>query len=170
MVFAVRQTSAGALHPLVLTRSRLTGWKAWEFEGDSLQRLGWKYVGQTVDRKVLFAVLDSEAESPSWDLEIIRSDDYGRSWVPTGRIRKPYFYAVLSNVSMHTGGDGTITVLLDEDYGTGDPAGYYHYSTNDGGRSWSDPTYSPRHNNELLELHRRCRHHSLYSSADLKAL
>lgn len=170
LFFAVHEPSVVEARPLLLRRSRPAGWRAWTVEGGRLQNKGWRYVGRSVDGSELFAVLDCEVAGPSSELQIILSNDNGTTWALGGSVRKPYRFAILSDVSMRAGASGSLTVWLDEDYGTGHPPGYYSYSTDDGGQSWSEPTYSPRFEDEITELRIGLGQNTIRSRDDLKKL
>jgi hypothetical protein len=84
----------------------------------------------------ILGVVDNAVESPGWELAVVATTD-GERWVDRGRVRKVYYFATVSGVTMR-GGEVDVRVELDDDYGAGVTPGIYHYRSRDGGRSWSE--------------------------------
>lgn len=92
------------------------------------------------DQDVIFALLDSEVESPGWEIGLLSSRDGGQSWQRIGTLRKSYYLAVIEGFEMK-GELGAISLFLEDDYGSPNKAGWYHYRTTDRGQSWLGPEF-----------------------------
>ena len=147
LVFATHRPFVHEAHPVLLF-----GGRVWQFDGDPFQQMGWVYVGVSRDRAEIFAVLDGVIEAPMPELVVLRSQDGGTTWSRGGAVAKPHYFAQLHEVVLRRGGVGSVTVLLDEDYGSSHEPGYYRYNTTDGGASWSEPERQSHHADEIDEV------------------
>jgi hypothetical protein len=149
LVFCTVQTHDSQHHPGILIHDR-SGWHCLEMASEVYDRSVWVYAGATQDRKLIWAVSDSDVEGPGWDLELTFSSDAGRTWRHVGSVQKPSYLALLDSLQMETRERGWLSVYLDDEYYPGArrgqrlAKGYYVYYTHDGWRHWSSPRYSRR--------------------------
>lgn len=95
-------------------------------------------------------VLDSVVESPAWELLIVGRRG-GAPFELRGRLRKVYYFAVVTSVELHDR-RLTVTLRLDDDYGADVDPGIYHYWSDDGGATFSGPAYEPMPSTEARWL------------------
>ena len=146
LLFADRNSGPGGCDAVIFVRDddRWSMHHLVDDEGAPLNlSLAWHYVGST--DTTLWAVLDGNVESMSWELDILHSADRGQTW-KWNRLRKIYYMASFDDLRMTDDGRGRLTISLDQDWGNGLEPGIYIYRTTDFGATWSEPEYEP---NEL---------------------
>jgi hypothetical protein len=113
---------------------------ALSFEGGDFAQLGWVHVAESGGRIV--GVLDCQVEAPGWELELVASEDGGRSWHHTGTIKKPYYMSNFEGLSLTASGEGELVVHLEDDYGAGMKTGFYRYPLKNFGPTTAGPAHS----------------------------
>ncbi|MDI3288098.1 hypothetical protein [Polyangium sp. 15x6] len=107
-------------------------------DGPDDEQMGWEAVARAgeASREVI-GVLDSQIESPGWDLVIVASTDSGRTWARRATLRKVYYMATVESLIARSPDHFDLVLRLDDDYGAGVAPGRYVASTEDRGSSWS---------------------------------
>lgn len=118
-----------------------------DFEGlEGFAQTRWIVVETSHDRRRIWLIADSGVEAPSWVLQIVTSEDGGRSWRVRGHVRKPYYMASVDELRMDAQGRGALVLRWDDDPAapiSGAAPGRYTYRTSDFGATWSSPQFAP---------------------------
>ncbi len=142
-----RKNLRGKSTPIIATRSAGDRWRAMEVSDARAADTTWAYVGAGPQRGHAWGVLDgaprrpgaSGGGAPSY-LILTHSADSGATW-RTVPLLKPSPSAQYESICM---GPYHGRVTLHQP--AGEPAaraGFYHYQTDDHGRTWSPPTFEP---------------------------
>ena len=124
--------------PIILRRNGNT----WTFvELPSLNHTSWVYAGASLDRGELWAILDSTPDSAGAGLYLFRSTDHGQTWIAFSGVRPPTLTAEFVEFTMTVRGQGRISVHQDDDLES-TPRGLYAYTSSDGGKTWTGPTFT----------------------------
>ncbi len=100
----------------------------------------WVYAGACGPRHELWGILDSPGENAAPQLTLIRSADEGLTWQFFSAVHKPTDDAEFIAFSMAENGAGKLTMHLSDDADKFSH-GYYDYRTNNGGKTWTGPTF-----------------------------
>jgi hypothetical protein len=138
VIFAVVQNAdATASSPLIL--KKIGGvWKIVKLAEADYQE--WVDAGAISGGKELWGILDVSGENRAAQLTLVRSVDEGMSWQYYAAVKKPVNDAEYAGFAMAADGKGRLSVHLDDDT-DGIAHGYYHYTTTDGGKHWTGPTF-----------------------------
>ncbi|MGA9768190.1 MAG: hypothetical protein WBV94_04065 [Blastocatellia bacterium] len=119
-------------------------WALFDLGSSGLEQSDWVHVAATRDRKYAWGITQINVEGAGPTLEIVFSEDGGKSWAHVASIDKPVFLAAFSSFRMTSSGNGRLTVHLEDSSDPKIEDGYYTYSTSDWGKSWTKkPVYSP---------------------------
>jgi hypothetical protein len=134
-----RSGTAQETDPRVFVASRDAGWRLVQL-GDELHNTVWVFAGRAMSgNNDVWGI----TEGGSGVLQIISSNNDGRSWKVHGSLQKIAKAAVLDQFSMSDDGRGTLILRLDADASPNAPRlGYYVYLTKNGGKAWSEAIYS----------------------------
>lgn len=112
--------------------------------GGDLSQSGWTFVGSLPKRSQFWAVGEIDVAGPGPTLEIFSTRD-GATWSHRS-VRKVTRFASFVSFHMNARGVGSLVTELTEDSaGTERPArraGFYTYTTANGGRTWSRARFS----------------------------
>jgi hypothetical protein len=100
----------------------------------------WAYVGAGPTKSEMWGIVDANLDDVTEDLLLVHSGDGGRSFA-IQRLHKPHPAAEFDSFSMSREGLGRVSVYLARADSGPRGAGYYHYRTKDGGRTWSAAQY-----------------------------
>jgi hypothetical protein len=123
----IAQDKNGSLQGLILNDPTLVG-------------CGWEWVGGGPGAGEVWGILDSQDDSGPDNLALVHSTDGGANW-ELAMLRKPVYYATFADFAMAGDGHGRISLYVEGDYKGSVKAGYYHYRTLDGGKTWSAPQW-----------------------------
>jgi hypothetical protein len=115
-------------------------WQAIILNDPALLGCGWEWVGGGPGASEIWGVLDSLSDPTPDNLALVHSSDGGANWELV-RLRKPVYYATFTAFAMAGDGHGRISLHVEGDYKGSAKAGYYHYRTTDGGKTWSAPQW-----------------------------
>lgn len=100
----------------------------------------WAYVAGGPTKTEMWGIVDANLDDVTDDLLLVHSGDGGRSFA-VQRLHKPHPAAQFDSFSMSREGAGRVSVYLARADAGPRGAGYYHYRTKDGGRTWSRAQY-----------------------------
>lgn len=152
-LFALRRQ--GRLPALVFTRSGTAeehdprvlvsgrdGWRPVQLS-ERLHNSTWILVGRALEGEDVWAVAEGDVGGRGPYLELVNSENGGRTWNHQVTFVKISRYAVLDAFGIHPDGRGSLILRLDEDPSPEAPRlGYYVYLTKNSGKTWSEPIYS----------------------------
>jgi hypothetical protein len=109
-------------------------------QSDAKANESWAYVGAGPTKNEIWGIVDANLDDVTADLLLVHSGDGGRSFA-VQRMHKPHPAAQFDSFSMSHEGVGRVSVYLARADAGPRGAGYYHYRTKDGGRTWSSAQY-----------------------------
>jgi hypothetical protein len=142
VIFAVIRNEQQNLASPVLLKRVGTIWRACEVPtaGANPGQREWVHAAASPARHELFAWLDDASASRAWQLTVWHSTDAGLTWQTLAAVKKPTNAAEFAGFVMAANGAGRLSMHLDDDTDNLGH-GYYHYSTADGGKNWTGPTF-----------------------------
>ncbi len=123
----IAQEKNGTMKGVILNDRRLLGCQ-------------WEWVGGGPGADEIWGVLDCESDPAPDDLALVHSTDGGANW-ELFRLPKPVYYATFADFAMAGDGHGRISMYVEGNYQGSVKAGYYHYRTVDGGKTWAPPQW-----------------------------
>jgi hypothetical protein len=109
-------------------------------QSDTKANESWAYVGAGPTKNEIWGIIDANLDDATADLLLVHSGDGGKSFA-VQRLHKPHPAAQFDSFSMSREGVGRVSVYLARADAGARGAGYYHYRTKDGGRTWSSAQY-----------------------------
>ncbi len=113
-----------------------------KIEDPRLKNASWAYIASGPAKDELWGVLDASTDDKQLDLVLVHSTDAGSTLALTS-IPKPHPAAVFDSFCMDKDGHGRVSMYVYRDQARLKHAGYYHYRTNDGGKTWSAADHEP---------------------------
>jgi hypothetical protein len=104
----------------------------------------WRLVVSGPGEGEIWAALDQDEADRAAEVALLHSTDAGKTW-QVGLLRKPCPDCAFADLAMSREGRGRITLALEVDC-KDDPklkSGYYHFRTQDGGKTWAGPVFEP---------------------------
>ncbi len=116
--------------------------RAVKLDDDRLVGAAWSYVGSGPGREEIWGVLDASLDDTQPGVVFAHSLDGGETWLLTS-IEKPDRRAKFDSICLGPDGKGRLTVYLSAPAKSrrARQAGYYHFRTIDGGKTWSAPEH-----------------------------
>jgi hypothetical protein len=115
---------------------------ALKIDDPRLVNAGWSYIAAGPTTPEFWGVLDASLEDHQPAVLIAHSTDSGTT-VQISSLPKPLPAAVFDSFCMDRHGHGRLSLYVYRDQAKLRQAGYYHYRTTDGGKSWSGPEHEP---------------------------
>ena len=129
----------------IIARKNGEQWSAIRIDDPRLKNASWAYVGAGPNRGEVWGVLDASLDDDQPDLVFAHSTDGGATFALSS-LQKPNASADFDSFCIGPDHKGRVTVYLSGDAGPGEKTfrpGFYHFRTNDGGKTWSSPQYEP---------------------------
>lgn len=117
-------------------------WQAVEIDDSRLNNAAWETVVAGPSKGEIWGILDQNLDDRQANVLLVHSTDGGETFQITA-IAKPSENADYDSFCMDEHGHGRMTVYLDAKNEKHAKAGFYHYRTTDGGRTWSKAEYEP---------------------------
>jgi hypothetical protein len=117
-------------------------WSAIEINDPRLKNAAWTSVVAGPSKGEIWGILDQNLDDRQKDVLLVHSTDAGETF-QIQSLAKPSENADYDSFCMDAGGHGRLTVYLDAANEKNAKAGFYHYRTTDGGRTWSSAQYEP---------------------------
>ena len=94
------------------------------------------------DGHTLFAVLEgSGPDDGTGPVYLLASSDGGTTFTVRSRVVPSAAAATFYDLAMDARGHGRMTLYSSDDTDDAHPRGYYHYTTQDGGKTWTGPRH-----------------------------
>ena len=127
----------------IIAKKNGDSWKALPIRDERLKDAAWSYVGGGPMRGELWGVLDASLDDDQPDLILVHSTDGATTFELTA-LHKPDAAADFDSFCIGPDMHGRVTLYLSPDPDAKSlKAGYYHFRTTDGGKTWSRPDYEP---------------------------
>jgi hypothetical protein len=105
-----------------------------------LVNANWSYIAAGPTNSEFWGVLDAATDDRQPQIVIAHSADSGQTLQLTS-LPKPLPVAVFDSFCMDRQGHGRLSLYVYRDQAKLRRAGYYHYRTSDGGKTWSGPEH-----------------------------
>jgi hypothetical protein len=115
---------------------------AMKVDDPRLVNANWSYVAAGPTTPEFWGVLDASLDDHQPDIVIAHSTDSGDT-VQVASLPKPLPAAVFDSFCMDRHGHGRLSLYVYRDQAKLRQAGYYHYRTTDGGKTWTGPEHEP---------------------------
>jgi hypothetical protein len=135
--------------PLVVAAGGSRGqgsWLALDFSDPRLPNAEWQFVATGPAKGEVWGVLDDTLTSRGAIVLLVHSTDSGATWT-ISPIAKPFESGEYDSFAMDSTGHGRLTIYLAPTNKHPRRAGFYHFRTTDGGKTWS----TPEHESDALE-------------------
>src|SRR5256885_1360883 len=128
----------------IIAKREGDNWRAIAIRDARLKNAAWSYVGGGPNRGEIWGVLDASLDDDQPDLLLAHSTDGGATFVLSA-LGKPDAAAEYDSFCIGPGGSGRVTLYRypDPEEKNASKPGFYHYRTNDGGKTWSKPEFEP---------------------------
>lgn len=125
----------------VILRGEKGRWDKLDFDFEPFSEgMQWWAVYESGDGSRIWAIAQWTREDPGDALEIVLSEDAGRTWRHVATVEKPWYLAELQSMSMDASGHGAIVMYIGADSaGSEQSMGYWRSYTQDWGKSWTKP-------------------------------
>jgi hypothetical protein len=107
-----------------------------------LNNAEWQFVASGPKSGEAWGVLDDTVTGRGKVVLLAHSTDAGQTW-SVSAIDKPFGAGEYDSFSMSADGRGRLTVFVPATKDDAKRAGFYHFRTTDGGRTWSRPEHEP---------------------------
>jgi hypothetical protein len=115
---------------------------AMKIDDPRLVNAEWSYIAAGPTAREFWGVLDASLDDHQPDIVIAHSTDAGTT-LQIVSLPKPLPVAAFDSFCMDRQGHGRISLYVYRDQAKLRRAGYYHYRTTDGGKSWTGPEHEP---------------------------
>jgi len=113
---------------------------ALKIDDPRLVNAGWSYIAAGPTTPEFWGVLDASTDDHQPTVLIAHSTDSGTT-LQIASLPKPLPAAVFDSFCMDRKGNGRLSLYVYRDQAKLRQAGYYHYRTADGGKTWSGPEH-----------------------------
>jgi hypothetical protein len=113
---------------------------ALKIDDPRLVNAGWSYIAAGPTNQEFWGVLDASLDDNQPNILIAHSTDSGET-LKIASLPKPLPVAEFDSFCMDRSGHGRLSLYVYRDKAKLRQAGYYHYRTTDGGKSWSGPEH-----------------------------
>ena len=107
-----------------------------------LKNAGWSYISAGPSREEFWGVLDASLDDQQGDLVLVHSTDSGKT-MSLVSLPKPRPTCQFDSFCMDKNGHGRVSVYVDRTKTRLSHAGYYHYRTEDDGKTWTAAQFEP---------------------------
>jgi hypothetical protein len=127
--------------PLIVAMQK-GAWVALSLEDPRLKDAEWQFVASGPADGEIWGVLDDSLDQRGKTVLLAHSLDTGATWSVTA-INKPFGAGDYDSFRMDHAGHGRLSVYLAVTDRHPERAGFYHFHTPDGGRTWTTPEHEP---------------------------
>jgi hypothetical protein len=111
-----------------------------KIEDQRLVNASWSYIAAGPTTQEFWGVLDASLDDHQFEIVMVHSTDSG-STLQISSLPKPLPVAVFDSFCMDREGHGRLSLYVYRDQAKLKRAGYYHYRTSDGGKTWTCPEH-----------------------------
>jgi len=115
---------------------------AMKIDDPRLVNAGWSYIAAGPTTPEFWGVLDAALDDHQPEIVIAHSTDSGNT-LQIASLPKPLPMAVFDSFCMDRQGHGRLSLYVYRDQAELRQAGYYHYRTIDGGKTWTGAEHEP---------------------------
>ena len=130
-----------ATQPLVVSGGK-GGWNALSLKDERLENAEWQLVASGPADDEIWGVLDDSLNHRGKVILLAHSRDAGTTWAIT-TVNKPFGAGDYDSFSMSAEGHGRLSVYVEPEKKHPGRAGFYHFRTRDGGKTWGKPEHEP---------------------------
>jgi hypothetical protein len=131
--------TATATQPLMVAASK-GAWLAIDFRDPRLPNAEWQFVASGPAEGEVWGVLDDTLTHKGKVILLAHSTDAAVTW-SVSAINKPFDSGEYDSFAMDSAGHGRLSIYLAPTSKRPGRAGFYHFRTTDGGKSWSSPEH-----------------------------
>jgi len=131
--------SASATSPLIVAASK-GAWMAIDLHDPRLPNAEWQFVASGPADGEVWGVLDDSLTHTGRNILLVHSTDAAVTW-NVSVINKPFDTGEYDSFAMDKSGRGRLTIYLTPAKKHPGRAGFYHFHTADGGKTWSSPDH-----------------------------
>jgi hypothetical protein len=128
--------------PLIVARAGKGTWGALSLADPRLPNAEFQFVATGPEEREVWGVLDDTLTGRGRVVMLVHSTDAGATWTITP-IEKPFDSGEYDSFAMDASGRGRMSVYVAPTRNHPRRAGFYHFRTSDGGKTWSSPEHEP---------------------------
>jgi hypothetical protein len=133
------QGESSSTVPLIVA-ARGKQWVGLSLADDRLTNAEWQFVASGPAADEIWGVLDDTLTNRGQRILLVHSVDAGATWSVIA-INKPFASGEYDSFAMSASGRGRVTIYVPGNAKHPARAGFYHFRTTDGGKTWSDPEH-----------------------------